>query len=132
MNTDTPPSNKGERNTGYKFDLLDREMADRDDYMAQMGNYDSRHEAIGMKALLERRFPEYDYEVRAFESQWRERDEPVVCGHCGREEWYMPLVAWTFVTDCDASPFCSTECYARWMYAHDRDRLEAVSERDPE
>lgn len=127
-----PAMSKPDRNTGYEFDLVDREKAERDEnglmknFMARMGNYDTRHEAVGMKALLERHFPEMDYEVRAWESLWRERDEPVICGYCGHEEWYMPLVRWTFAADCDDSPFCSTECWARWMWENDPDHLRGV------
>lgn len=126
-------SDKGERNTGYEFDLLDADRATRDghglleDPMAQLGNYDSRHKAIAMKAIVERRFSGYDYEVRAHETMYREREEPVVCGWCGFETWYSPLVRWTFAVNCDASPFCSTECWARWLYANDPAKLRAFT-----
>ena len=119
-NSKVKRSDKGERNTGYHFDLLDREKAERDedgvmkDYKAQMGPYDTRHDAIGMKVLIENRFPHMDYEVRAFETMWREVEEPTECGYCGYETYHFPLVNWYFYEN---GPFCSQECCAR--YAHE-------------
>lgn len=112
-------SNKGERNTGYEFDLVDPKKAQRGEngimknFMAQMGNFDTRHEAIGMKARIESRYPELDYEVRAFETMWREVDEPTVCEYCGYEDWYLPLVRWHFTDD---GTFCTEQCKARYEY----------------
>jgi len=113
---------KEEKNTGWGYDLVDTEKAQRKqngsmkDAKAQMGNYDTRHKAIGMKVIIENRFPEMDYQVRAHETMWRERDEPVICGYCGYETWYMPLVRWYFYGGENEGPFCSLECTARWAH----------------
>lgn len=111
-----------ERNTGYKFDLLDREAADEGDSLAQIGGFDTRHSAVGAAAIYGRRFG-YDYEVRAFESIWRKTEEPLVCDHCKHEEFYRPLVAWVFASGYgedgdDGGAFCCKECHRRWAWEH--------------
>lgn len=118
---------ESERNTGYKFELLDQEAYDNNELLAQMGSYDSRHEAVGMAAVLGRRY-DYDYEVRWYESLWREVDDPTECDWCGHEEYYRPLVAWTFASgfgpdEEDGGAFCSDECYRRWAWKHYPDAL---------
>ncbi len=130
-----------ERNTGYKFDLVDQDALDDGKLLGQMGNYDSRHEAVGMKALLENAFEDYDYdyEVRAFESMWREAEEPTVCDWCGHEEHYKPLVAWTFASGYgpDDDPysgsdsggaFCCEECFYRWEWQNHPDAFREKAE----
>jgi hypothetical protein len=79
------------------------------------GNYDTRHEAVGHATILGR-LVDKDWHVRWHESMWTEREEPVECGYCGYETYYSPLVHWTLVADCEASPFCSTHCRARYEY----------------
>jgi hypothetical protein len=117
------------RNTGYEFDLVDRDALEEDDFMGQLGNYDSRHEAVGMAAIIGRRF-DYDYEVRWHESIWREADEPAVCDYCGHEEHYLPLVQWTFAVDYgpdeQGGAFCCTECFARWAWERDPAGLRRI------
>ena len=120
-------SNKGQHNTGWAFDLVDEEKAEEGHFMAQMGNYDTRHEAIGMKAIFERMYPELDYEVRAFETMYGEQEEPVVCSYCGFEDWYSPQVGWYYYPN---GPFCTEECMARWHWENDREQLREIVNHD--
>lgn len=107
-------TDKGDRKTGilWSYRLESERM--------RHGNFDTRHEAIGHAVIIGRIMDE-EYEVQWHESMWRERDEPMVCGYCGFETWYMPLVNWTFVADCEASPFCTTHCRARHEYERERE-----------
>lgn len=125
---DGPPPDQ-QRNTGWEWDLVDPDV-DYDGPWCQWGNYDSRHEALSMKVFLERYLDgDYEYEIRAHETLWRERDEPLPCGWCDHVEWYMPLVRWVF-TGGDDGPFCSSECAMRWAYANDeRETLERLTYR---
>lgn len=118
-----PPAQQ--RNTGYEYDLI-AHSAERDDKtglladpLMQLGPYDTRHHAIGMAAIAGRRFG-YDYEIRAHETLWRERDEPLECDWCGHAEWYLPIVGWTLASGTDAhdgGAFCTDQCHARWERA---------------
>lgn len=83
------------------------------------GTYETRHEAIGHATRLANLMDADEWEVRWHESLWREMGEPTVCGYCDHEENYLPLVRWTFASHVDASPFCSTECYARHCRKND-------------
>lgn len=104
-------SDEGEHKTGivWSYRLESRQTF--------YGDFDTRHQAIGHAAIIGRLAGE-DVEVRWHESMWEERDEPVVCGYCGYETHYVPLVRWYFVADCDGSPFCTEQCRAR--YTHER------------
>lgn len=136
---DAPPP-EDRRNTGYEFDLLDAEAAERGDVLAQMGNYDTRHEAIGMKAILENLYPQYDYEVRWHETMWEERDDPLTCDwkRCDTEDWYLPVVGWTFAsgygpdedpygTEDSGGAFCSEECFRRWEWHNHPERFREMA-----
>lgn len=144
-NRDGPPP-EDQRNTGWKFDLLDADRAEEDewDMLAQMGNYDTRHEAIGMAAKLQIWFPDkdLDYEVRAHETMWEECEEPTTCDWhlCDTEEWYLPITGWYFPTGYgpDDDPYgtensggalCSEECFRRWEWHHHPERFREMAEK---
>lgn len=108
-------TNRGQKNTGWEFDLVD-ESKPHDDPWMQWGNYETRHKAIGMKVFLERFLEgDYEFEVRAHPTMWEERDSPVVCGYCGYEDWYYPQVGWVYPADVEDSPFCTKQCWARYQ-----------------
>lgn len=102
-------SDEGERKTGIVWSYR------RESEQMFHGEFDNRHEAIGHAAIVGRIMDEKT-DVRWHESMWRELDEPTVCGYCNNETHYAPLVNWTFATGVEASPFCSTECWARYQY----------------
>ena len=115
-------SNKGDHPTGivYGYHVPDTSLAG-----SYRGDFETRHEAIGHAAVVARILGADEYDVRWHESMWTEHDDPVVCGYCGYEDWYSPQVGWTYAADCEDSPFCSRECWARYWYERDRtDRLE--------
>lgn len=102
--------------TGWVFKIYD---PDADGVWAKpSGQYLSRHDAVGASAVFGRRF-DFDFEITAHESLYREVDEPVVCDNCDHEEYHRPLIQWTFPIDTDAGPFCSTHCFARWAWSND-------------
>lgn len=108
-----------ERPTGIIYQIYRTDVDWDDDYLAHPhGQYETRHDAIGMAARFERILGG-EFGVTWHESLWRKVDEPAVCDYCGFEEYYRPLVRWTFATDVDKR-FCTTECFARWDWENDR------------
>ena len=77
------------------------------------GDYETRHEAIGMATILGR-ITGKDWEVRWHESMWEKHENPVVCDYCGWESYYSPLSGWTHPLDVDAGPFCTSDCWEAW------------------
>lgn len=115
-------SNKGDHPTGIVYGYRIPRTVFENSYK---GDFETRHEAIGHAAIVARVLEADDYDVRWHESMYTERDDPVVCGYCGYEDWYMPQIRWVYPADCEDSPFCSRECWARYWYERDRaDRLE--------
>lgn len=112
-----------DRNTGWEFDIVATD-AERDDHgllppLAQLGPYDTRHRAIGMAVLAARLTDRSwdDYEIRAHQSLWREREEPAICNYCGYEEEYAPLVNWiSVVSGPHQGLYCTRHCAARAEY----------------
>lgn len=103
-------SNKGQHTTGLVWSIR------RESERCFHGNHETRHEAVGLAAIIERVTGEETY-VRSHESMRSERDEPLVCDYCGSEDWYTPVVGWTFVAGdaADSGTFCSTHCRARYQ-----------------
>lgn len=93
------------------------------------GGFDTRHEAVGYAAIVGRITGEETY-VRPKLSIWREMDDPVVCDYCGEEEYYLPIIGWTFVTDDNGGRFCSDQCYARWAWENEPSFLEVADSRN--
>ena len=95
-------SNKGLRATGIVYDI--RRESERHFH----GNHPTRHDAIGVAAIIGRITGE-EMHVRYHESMWEEREEPLVCDACGFEDWYWPVAGWRFTAG-DDGPYCSDEC----------------------
>jgi len=81
----------------------------------EFGKCETRHEAVGRAAVFGR-ILDKDLTVRAGETMWEEHDKAVVCGYCGHATKLSPIVGWTFVAGCEASPFCTKQCHARYEY----------------
>ena len=115
----TQTSDRGERETGIVWSIR------RESEQTFHGKHATRHDAIGLAAIIERVMDE-EVHVRAHESMWREREEPLVCDYCGSETWYMPIVAWVFEIGTDAGPFCTRQCQARFWHGREEERQEAI------
>lgn len=102
-------SDEGERKTGilYGYRL--------ESWQTFKGDFETRHEAVGHAAIVGR-IMDQETEVRWHESLWTEKDTPTVCGYCGYETHYLPLVRWVFDGRLDASPFCTKQCRARYEH----------------
>ena len=92
------------------------------------GNLDTRHDVIGLAAIIGRITGEETY-VRWHESMWQEKENPTTCDWCGHEEHYSPIVGWTFASGYgpendpyngqhSGGAFCCQECHYRWEWKH--------------
>lgn len=77
------------------------------------GDFATRHEVIGHATTMANLLGVSEWEVRWSESMWTKHDEPTVCDYCGHEEYYLPLVGWTFELGAVSEAYCCDECYAR-------------------
>lgn len=115
-------STNTERKTGIVWSYRLPEHGPTNDYFR--GDFDTRHEVIGHATKLANVLDLDEWEVRWKESIWTKHDEPTVCDYCGHEEYYLPLVGWTFELGAVSEAYCCDECYARSQ----RERSENTSD----